>query len=159
MGAPAMGAPAGAMAPMEAPGPAFGAPPAGMPGAMSPAGAIAPSPAAGLSAAARGPIGKTRSPIVVLLLGSITCGLYALWTVYSMANELNAFRRKNDVNPILCLVYIGFFAVPDAVVEARQLAGMAPGSPPNAILYILLWWWFLVNDLNEIWAAAQRSGG
>jgi hypothetical protein len=54
----------------------------------------------------------------VLLLSSITCGLYALWTVYSMANELNAFRRKNDVNPILCLVYVGFFAVPDAVVEA-----------------------------------------
>ena len=148
------------MAPMGfPPAPSFGAPPAGIPGAIPPAGAIAPAPVAGLSTATRGPIGKTRSPIAVLLLSSITCGLYALWTVYSMANELNAFRRKNDVNPILCLVYVGFFAVPDAVVEARQLAGMAPGSPPSAILYILLWWWFLVNDLNEIWAAAQRSGG
>lgn len=159
MGAPPMGSPVGAMAPMGAPAAGFGAPPMGAPGGMPPAGAIAPMPAAGLATGARGPVGTTRNPIMVLLFGSISCGLYAIWTIYSMANELNLFRQKSDVNPLLCIFYIGMFSVPDAVVEARQLAGMAPGSPPNAILYILAWWWFLVNDLNEVWEAAKRTGG
>ncbi|MBN2195144.1 MAG: DUF4234 domain-containing protein [Polyangiaceae bacterium] len=96
---------------------------------------------------------------MVIVLGSVTCGLFYLWTVYSMINELNAFRQKSDVSPIMCILYIGFFSVPAAVVEARALAGMPPGAPPNAIMYLFFWFWFLVNDLNEIWAAAKGSGG
>lgn len=48
-------------------------------------------------------IGKTQSPIVVLLLSLVTCGIYTLVWAYSTANDINKAMGKEAVSPILFL--------------------------------------------------------
>jgi hypothetical protein len=76
-----------------------------------------------------------------------------------MVNELNAFRQKEDLNPILVLVSpLLFFLLPDKVLEAKRMAGIPNPEVQNPILYVLLGWaFFFPNDLNEIWQAASRG--
>jgi hypothetical protein len=109
-------------------------------------------------AGAHGPVGQERSWIVIILVGSITCGLAYLWYYWSMVNELNAFRQKQDLNPILVLVApLLFFLLPDKVLEAKRMAGIPNPEVQNVIMYLILGWYFFPNDLNEIWQAASRG--
>jgi hypothetical protein len=123
------------------------------PGAMMPHGA-APMMGPG---GARGPIGQTRNPIVVLVV-SMLCFVYALIQVWGMLNELKAFRGKDDINPILFFIpilgWIQLWNLPPKILEAKQMAGVPNAQVAHPILYFLLGIWFMPNDLNEIWAAA-----
>lgn len=107
-------------------------------------------------AGGRGPIGQTRNPVMVLVIGYVTCGIYMLIQMWGMWNELKAFRGKDDFNPILLLLFPLFFIwpMPAKILEAKQMAGVPNAQVPNVILYLLLGPYFLANDLNEIWQAA-----
>lgn len=101
-----------------------------------------------------GPVGPIRNPILVFALGYITCGLYFWYMAYVYANELNAFRQKNDISFVMLLLFIGWLSMPEKVLEAKQMAGIPNPTAPNLIMYLLLWPYFLTADLNEIYQAA-----
>jgi hypothetical protein len=105
----------------------------------------------------RGPIGQTRNPIMVLVIGSI-CFVYAIIQIWGMLNELKAFRGKDDINPIMMFVpilnIILFWNLPAKVLEAKQMAGVPNPQVAHPILYLLLGSYFLPADLNEVWQAA-----
>ena len=106
---------------------------------------------------ARGPIGKTRNPVVVFLV-SMICFVYALIQIWGMLNELKAFRGKDDINPIMfflpILSIINMWNLPPKILEAKQMAGVPNPQVAHPVLYLFLGLWFLPNDLNEIWKAA-----
>jgi hypothetical protein len=125
-------------------------------GAPSPgysgAGAMVPATASG-----RGAIGKTRNPVMVLVI-SMLCFVYALIEGAAMLKELRAYRGKDDINlihfiiPILSLIVA--WKLPAKVLEAKQMAGVPNAQVAHPILYLFLGLYFLPADLNEIWQAA-----
>lgn len=103
------------------------------------------------------PLGKTRNPIMVLVIGSI-CFIYAIMQFWGMLNELKAYRGKDDINPIFLFIPILnillLWGLPAKVLEAKQMAGVPNAQVPHPILYLLLAAYFLPADLNEVWQAA-----
>jgi hypothetical protein len=97
----------------------------------------------------------------MVLALSIVCFVYAAWQLWQMTNELKDFRGKDDLNPILFFVpilgLIEMWKLPEKVLEAKRMAGVANPEVPQPILYLLLGVYFLPNDLNEIWQAARGS--
>jgi hypothetical protein len=126
------------------------------PGAMMPHGAAPMMGAPGMGGA-RGPVGKTRNPVVVLIV-SMICFVYALIQLWGMLNELKAFRGKDDISPIMfflpILSIINMWGLPPKILEAKQMAGVPNPQVAHPILYLFFGLWFLPNDLNEIWRAA-----
>jgi hypothetical protein len=110
-----------------------------------------------VQAGGRGPIGKTRNPIMVLVIGSV-CFVYAIIQIWGMLNELKAFRGKDDINPIFMFIPILnillFWGLPAKVLEAKQMAGVPNPQVAHPILYLLLGSFFFPADLNEVWQAA-----
>ena len=108
----------------------------------------------------RGPIGKIRNPIMTIVISCI-CFIYALIQVWSMLNELKAFRGKDDLNPILFFVpilgYIELWKLNAKVLDAKQMAGVPNAQVASPVLYLFFALFFLPGDLNEVWQAA--SGG
>ena len=105
----------------------------------------------------RGPIGQTRNPVMVLVIGAV-CFVYALIQLWAMLNELKAFRGKDDINPIMMFVpilnLIMFWKLGEKVLEAKHMAGVPNPQVAHPILYLFLSSYFLAADLNEIWQAA-----
>jgi hypothetical protein len=114
--------------------------------------------AGGAALGARGPIGKTRNPVMVFVLTYVTCGIYGLIAMWGMLNELKAFRGKDDISPIMFFLPIigilNLWALPGKVLEAKQMAGVPNAQVPHPILYLFFGIYFLPHDLNEIWQAA-----
>jgi hypothetical protein len=110
-----------------------------------------------------GPIGKTRNPVMVIVLTYVTCGIYGIISLFSMLGELNAFRQKNDINPVLFLLPIisllEFIKLPAKVLEAKRMAGVPNAQEPNVILYLFFGIYFIPVDLNEVWQAASARQG
>lgn len=105
----------------------------------------------------RGPIGKTRNPVMVLLI-SMLCFVYALIEGAGMLKELKAFRGKDDISLISFIIpvlgWIALWKLPPKILEAKQMAGVPNAQVPHPILYFFLGLYFLPSDLNEIWQAA-----
>ena len=109
------------------------------------------------------PIGKVRSPLVVILLSIITFGIYAIYWHYEMFKETNEFDNEGVTGlvglllSIFCTIVV-IFMIPWQIGETRKRAGLPEGI--NAIygLWVLLpfvgWivWVVLVqNAANELW--------
>jgi hypothetical protein len=105
----------------------------------------------------RGGVGKTRNPVMVLLI-SMLCFVYALIEGLAMLKELMAFRGKQDINLIFFLIPIlnilEVWKLPAKVLEAKQMAGVHNAQVAHPILYLFLGLYFLPADLNEVWQAA-----
>ncbi len=97
---------------------------------------------------------------MVLLLGYVTCQIYSFIQLWGMSKELNAFRQKNDINPIFFVIpilgIIELWKLPAKVLEAKRLANVPNPQVPHPVLYLLLWPYFLTADLNEVWQSASR---
>lgn len=121
-----------------------------------------PSGSAPIVAASAGgrPIGKTRNPVMTLIFSAL-CFVYAIIQVWQMANELRAFRGKDDIKPIFFFIpilsLIEMWKLAPKLLEAKQMAGVPNPSVQHPVLYLLLGIYFWPADLNEIWQAA--SGG
>jgi len=148
---PPPGQPGGYGAPPQgfgAPQPGYGAPgPGGMPPGAAPI----------VASAGGRPIGKTRNPVMTLVF-SMLCFVYAIIQVWQMTNELNAFRGKNDIKPILFFVpilgIIEMWKLVPKLLETKQMAGVPNASVQHPVLYLFFGIFFLPSDLNEIWQAA-----
>jgi hypothetical protein len=137
-----------------------GPPPGGAMVQAGPGGMAGPIPGAGPmqgGGGAHGPIGATRNPIMQLVIGAI-CGFYLLYLLWVEANEIKAFRGKDDINPIMFFVpilgLIEMWKLPEKILEAKHMAGVPNPQVQSQILYLILWPYFLSGDLNEIWQAA-----
>jgi hypothetical protein len=130
-------------------------------GAMMPAPGMPMAPAAPVVPGVFGPIGTVRSPILVLLLGCVTCGLYWLFWGYASLTELKAFRQRDDINPILFFIpilnLIELWNLPPKVLEAKQMANVPNAQVYHPIFYILLGQYFLTEELNEVFDTARRQ--
>lgn len=122
--------------------------------------------------------GTQRSPVSVLILILLTCGLYYFWWAYTTSREIDEYLGESDIPPIvhlLLLIFTGtlWWFVWD-ILTARRIARMQAraGLPAkdNSILYLILnllgagpvaGLGVLVallqqSDLNAIYAAGQR---
>jgi hypothetical protein len=144
---------------------AYGAPAgmAGSPQAMQAAGGPGAGYAMQGAIGQHGPIGKTRNPVMVVVLTYVTCGIYGLIAILAMIGELKAFRQKDDLNPIMFLLpvisLLEMIKLPAKILDAKRMAGVPNAQEPNVILYLLLGIYMLPADLNEIWQVASARQG
>jgi len=120
---------------------------------MVQAGGAALAPGGYAQAPGKGPI---RNPGMVTLLTMITCGLYGIFTFYSMMTELRAYLNKQEIVPWHIFVPIlGVITIlgklPEWVTEAKQRAGSRNPQSSGPLLYFLLFPYFFTKDMNEVW--------
>jgi hypothetical protein len=119
------------------------------------------APMVAMGSGQRGPIGKIRNPVMSIVFSLISCGIYPMVAAYLMANELNAFRGQQVLNPIMFFVpimnWIEGFKLSALVLETKQMTGVPNPTVVHQVLYGLWPTFFMPADLNEIWQAA--SGG
>lgn len=120
-------------------------------------------------------VGTNRSPVTVILLSLVTCGIYGLWWMYTIGNEINTALGKDAVNPIfgvlaiipcvgtiIMLYYI--YTVDQALQELCPSRGVPYSS--NAVLWIIVsifisYFVFEAmaqSTLNQVWDASQPQG-
>ena len=116
-------------------------------------------------------IGRTRPPLLVILLSVITCGIYGIFWFYTIMDDLNKARGKEILNPILFLLlgilcfpvlYYVLYMVDRNLVQLSQEEG-TNYSKENFVLWLLLAlftgglgsivaMWQISSAYNEIWA-------
>ena len=106
----------------------------------------------------RGAVGKIRNPVLCIVFSLISCGIYPMVAAFLMAGELNAFRGKEDLNPIMFFIpimnIIEGLKFADLVLDAKRMAGVPNPQVPNNVLLALFPSFILPGELNEIWQAA-----
>jgi hypothetical protein len=125
---------------------------------------------AGLSA-----IGEKRDPIMVIVFGILTCGIYMYFWVYQTSLEIkNALGGREDINPTLdvvlsiftCGLYVIYLAYryPQLLMELQDRSGQ-PRNDITTISIILaicglgiVSLFMIQTELNKVWdaAAARR---
>ena len=102
-----------------------------------------------------GPKGQTRNPAAVLVL-SLVCCLYGVYSLFTMLGELQAFTRDEEFKPWMMFVpllglYFLLVTVPAQVTRAKQMANSRNPSSSGIFLYFLVPYYALAKDLNEVW--------
>jgi hypothetical protein len=125
---------------------------------MMPAGSAALAPG-GYAQAGKGPI---RNPVMVTLLTFVTCGIYGIFTFYSMMAELRNYLAKAEIVPwhifVPILNWIVILAkLPVWVTEAKQRAGSRNPQSAGGLLYFLLFPYFFTKDMNDVWDPTGAS--
>jgi hypothetical protein len=116
-------------------------------------------------------IGNRRDPAAVLLLSIITCGIYYLYFIYKVTEEIADYQGKRDRSPgmevLLTVITFGIwniywdYRVGKSIVDMSEAVGLQIAD--NAILFLIL---DLVgvgvtnglieqDSLNRIWDAAR----
>ena len=116
-------------------------------------------------ALAVGPLGMTRSPIVVwLLLPVVTLGIYSLVWHYKINRELRDFHPSIQVNPGLSVLamfipiagLVSVYNTGKRIAQAQELSRM--DSPCSGVLGVVACFFFGLNaiyyqsNLNRVWA-------
>jgi len=107
-------------------------------------------------------VGKIQNPIMVIVLSIVTCGIYAIYWLYTSLTELNKIAGKEVVNPILGAIIApyGLYVLDKELVEIYKNEGIGEYKP-NFILWIILTIvcgigfymaiYQLVGAFNKIW--------
>lgn len=120
----------------------------------------------------RGPVGINRSPLSVILLSFVTCGIYGIVWLYKVVQEINAYMGREQISTglviggIFCfpLIYIAYYKIDEALFLIDQQEGRPAEN--NFLLWILLSlvgvgfilaMWQIQEKLNMIWG--QYGGG
>ena len=116
-----------------------------------------------------------RSPVAVLLLSIVTCGIYALYLVYQISCEVRDFRGDSTINPglelVLSIVTCGlyefywFYKYGRLVFDMQQRVGVSAPNDLSLILLILPIFGFgivsmllLQSELNRVWDTVNPGG-
>jgi Co/Zn/Cd efflux system component len=119
-------------------------------------------------------IGKTRSPVTVILLSIVTCGIYALFWYYVTMEDINRFYDERQMQSgmllvlsIICapVIFYVYFMLDKYMKQiSRQEDVEYDGS---MLLWLLLtlvvgvgWFvaiWQVQSTLNKIWAKREAS--
>ena len=121
-----------------------------------------------------GPSGFRREPALILILSIITCGLYYLWWMYAVSQEVQDFLQEADTSPGIdvlatvctCGLYILYwdYRLGKKIVRMQEMVGLL--QVDNYTLYLILDIMqlgiitplFEQGHLNDIWRAANPDG-
>lgn len=107
-----------------------------------------------------------KNPIVVAVLGFVTCGIYAIIWYYQTIVAVNKYLGKQAVSPILLIVsiicgpvmfYLNYL-MGEAMMQAQAKAGLPVED--KKVIYLILALFFpayafiLQTDLNALWEKA-----
>lgn len=104
--------------------------------------------------------GTYRSPVSVILLSIVTCGIYYIYWIYKSAQELQFFLQAQDMNPGMdCLLsvvcfpysYYWWYKYGKGMDEARSRVGLMPDN--NSVLYLIM----AIFGLHVVNAAIMQS--
>ncbi len=111
--------------------------------------------------------GEVRSPVSVLVLSIVTCGIYLLYWIYKVSEETQTYSGSTTTSPglevILCLFTCGiyyiywFYKYSKLIVECQQKAGIQPDD--NSLICLLLAIFglgtvsalIMQGSLNKVW--------
>jgi hypothetical protein len=120
-------------------------------------------------------IGKTRNPVVLILLSLVTCGIYDFFWIWNIMEDINAVKAESGGkpvidNPILYLVlgivcfpfyWMILYKVDKAMMEIAPQEGILYKS--NFMMWVLLAFlagvggffalFNLSESFNDLWAA------
>jgi Domain of unknown function (DUF4234) len=109
------------------------------------------------------PIGQPRKAQTVILLSILTCGIYAIFWIYTTFEELKAYNGEGQgggMGLLLCLVFIGWWRLCEEIEKMFQADGkQSPVTSSDAIMAIIPFVnYFLfipkVQDgLNDFWVS------
>jgi hypothetical protein len=115
-------------------------------------------------AVAPGPVGKIRSPLVVILLSLITLGIYTIYWFYRVFDDLKA-REGVGIGGIIGLVIalvvapVNWFVLPSEVGALYERAGRPkPVSGITGLWFLLplvgaiVWVYKVQGAMNRVWA-------
>lgn len=81
---------------------------------------------------------KERSPIVVILLVFITCGIYALYWYFATAKEMNELGKlETSAGMILLFFFLGPVALYGIWLHANGIAAVSDGKQGAGLLFVL----------------------
>jgi hypothetical protein len=114
--------------------------------------------------------GVTRNPVTILLLSIITCGIYQIYWLFVVSEEINQASGEKVIDPViffllglLCfpLIFVGMFKIDEAIFNLNTQRGL-PASK-NFVLWLLLclvgvgtlfMMYQVQEQLNKLWAQA-----
>lgn len=142
---------------------------AGAPWGSSPSGAPMQPMPGGLTA-----VGEKRDPIMVIVFGFLTCGIYIYYWIYQTSTDIkNALGGREDINPtmdiVLTIVTCGLYAIyllyryPQLLLELQDRTRL-PRNDISTISIILgvvglgiVSLFMIQTELNKVWDAASRG--
>ncbi len=115
-----------------------------------------------------------RNPIVVLLLSIVTCGIYALYLIYTISKEVSDFRGDKSIDPgmelLLCIITCGLYEIywyykyGRLVFDMQKKVGVPNPTDISIVLLLLPIFGFSVisllllqTELNRVWDTVSPS--
>jgi hypothetical protein len=116
--------------------------------------------------------GEKRDPIMVLILGLLTCGIYAVYWVYKTSSEIRDALGRDDINPVLdavlslltCYIWLIYLAYkyPQLLLQLQERAGL-PRNDISLVSLILaivglspISFFMIQSELNNVWDTIDR---
>lgn len=115
--------------------------------------------------------GEVRNPITVLILSMLTCGVYAIYWLYMVVQDINRGLGREEFNFIkeLALTFLtcGIWGIyfqwrlSEATVEVERAWGVQPTMDPP-ILFLMgvvgMGPFFMQTALNNAWENGTAGG-
>ena len=109
------------------------------------------------------PIGQARKPSTVIILSLVTCGIYAIFWIYTTFEELKAYNGEGQggaMGLLLCFIFIGWFKMCEEIQKMYEADGRQSPVVFNdgilAIIPFVNWFIFIPkvqNALNDFWVS------
>jgi hypothetical protein len=116
--------------------------------------------------------GEKRDPIMVLILGILTCGIYAVYWTYKTSSEIKDALGREDINPALdavltfvtCFIWLIYLAYkyPQLLLQLQDKAGL-PRNDISLISLILaivglspVSFFMIQSELNNVWDNVRK---
>ncbi|MBA2340400.1 MAG: DUF4234 domain-containing protein [Pyrinomonadaceae bacterium] len=116
-------------------------------------------------------IGEKRDPVMIIVFGLLTCGIYMLYWWYMIITESKNALGREDINPamelVLALVTCGIYGIylyykyPKLFLDMQQRVGLPQNDMSTLCLVLafcgplgLLVPYLIQTELNKIWDAA-----
>ena len=111
--------------------------------------------------------GAVRSPIAVILLSLVTCGIYEIYWLFKVSGEINNAAGEERINAplffllgLLCfpLIFVGMYKIDNEIFDLRSKVGLPANK--NFILWLVLCFvgigsiiflYQVQTQLNELW--------
>jgi hypothetical protein len=117
--------------------------------------------------------GERRDPVLVLVLGFLTCYVYLFYWWYVTGQEIKRATRRAEINPplelVLNILTCSLFSIylsykyPKLILEMQERVGVARNDTSLASLLLSLFslgpiaCYVIQTDLNRIWEAKNRA--
>jgi hypothetical protein len=116
-------------------------------------------------------VGKTRSPIAVVILSIITFGIYYLYWYYAVNSEMRRYRPFVEVSPGIALLsqfvpianWISAYNTAGRLLTLEDTDRVSDRISPGIalvlhILFGIAYPFYVQDHLNRLWEAAGHGG-